>query len=269
MVVFPFCKINLGLSVLSKRQDGYHNLDTCFYPVRWTDVLEIIITDKFSFTTSGNVIPGDLEDNLCVKAYQLLSRDFDLAPVSIHLHKIIPSGAGLGGGSSDAAQTLKILDTIFALDIPISKLREYASTLGSDCAFFTQDKAMIGSGRGEILREIDFSLKDNFLVIVKPDVHVSTREAFSGIMPKAPGLPVAEILSLPVAQWKGLLTNDFEETVFRKHPALKSKKERMYEAGATYASMTGTGSAIFGIFESETEVSAQFHGDVIWSGFID
>ena len=269
MVVFPFCKINLGLSVLSKRDDGYHNLDTCFYPVPWTDVLEIIIADQFSFTTSGNDIPGDLQENLCVKAYQLLKSDFDLAPVSIHLHKIIPSEAGLGGGSSDAAQTLKMLDTIFSLDIPMNKLREYASVLGSDCTFFTQDKAMIGEGRGEILKEIDLSLKDSFMVIIKPDIHVSTREAFSGIIPKASGLPVAEILSLPVAQWRGLLSNDFEETVFRKHPALSLMKDRMYEAGALYASMTGTGSAIFGIFESEVEVLEQFPGGVKWSGFLD
>ncbi len=267
MVAFPFCKINLGLSVLSKREDGFHNLETCFYPVSWTDVLEIILSDKFAFTTSGNKIPGDPDDNLCVKAYQLLKKDFDLDPVSIHLHKFIPSGAGLGGGSSDAAHTLQLLNTIFSLNLSQSKLMEYASMIGSDCAFFIQDKPMIGTGRGEVLRRIDFSL-NKFLVIIKPDIHVSTRDAFSGITPVDTDISIEElILNHPIEQWKDLLINAFEKTVFSKYPVLASMKDRLYEFGATYVSMTGSGSAIFGIFNAETDLSAEFTDMVYWSGF--
>ena len=267
MVSFPFCKINLGLSVLSKREDGFHNLETCFYPVPWTDVLEIILSDKFAFTTTGTSIPGDPADNLCVKAYELLKIEFGLDPVHIHLHKIIPSGAGLGGGSSDAAHTLLLLNQIFSLNLSKSKLMEYAASLGSDCAFFIQDKPMIGTGRGEVLNRIDFSL-NKFLVIIKPDIHVSTSDAFSGITPRKINNSIAQgILNHPVTEWKGSLFNAFETTVFSKYPLLESVKNRLYEHGALYASMTGSGSAIYGIFETETELSAEFRDMVYWSGF--
>jgi 4-diphosphocytidyl-2-C-methyl-D-erythritol kinase len=269
VVEFPFCKINLGLAVVSKRQDGFHNLETCFYPVPWTDVLEIILSDKLLFTTSGNEIPGNPVDNLCVKAYELLRRDFDLPPVNIHLHKIIPSGAGLGGGSSDAAHTLKLLNTIFSLKISPSKLMDYAADIGSDCSFFIDGRPMIGTGRGEILKKIDFSL-NKFLAIIKPAVHISTRDAFSGITPRPAQMAVEEvILKLPVNEWKDVLSNDFEQTVFNKYPVLRSAKERLYELGATYASMTGSGSALFGIFEREIDLSDEFTDVVHWSGFID
>lgn len=268
MVSFPFCKINLGLSILSKRADGYHNLETCFYPLPWTDVLEIILSDKFTFTTSGNIIPGDPDDNLCVKAYQLLKTNFNLGPVSIHLHKIIPSGAGLGGGSSDGAHTLQLLNTIFSLNLSRSKLMEYAAILGSDCAFFIQDKPMIGTGRGEVLKPVDFSL-NKFVVVVKPDIHVSTRDAFSGITPRNPENSISQlILNHPVEAWKDLLINDFESTLFSKYPILASVKHGMYALGAIYASMTGSGSAIFGIFDNEIEVTGDFRQMAHWSGFI-
>lgn len=269
MVVFPFCKINLGLSVLSKRADGFHDLETCFYPVPWTDVLEIILSDKFTFTTSGNDIPGDPQDNLCVKAYHLLKKDFDLGPVNMHLHKIIPSGAGLGGGSSDAAHVLQMLNTIFSLNLSQSKLMDYAAILGSDCAFFINDKPMIGTSRGEVLKKINFSL-NRFLVIVKPDIHVSTRDAFSGITPRPVDISVSDvILNHHLNEWKGLLSNAFEETVFRKYPSLASVKKRLYELGATYASMTGSGSSLFGIFETETDIAQEFPDALHWSGFVN
>src|SRR5688572_32937619 len=165
MVAFPPCKINLGLSVLSKRADGYHNLETCFYPLPWHDVLEVIPAETFLFTSTGNVVEGKPEDNLCVRAYRLLKEEFDIAPVKIHLHKIIPSGAGLGGGSSDAAYTLRMLNEKFSLDISQQKLMDYAAQLGSDCAFFIQYQAMIGTGRGEVLTPIAISLKGKYLVI--------------------------------------------------------------------------------------------------------
>lgn len=270
MVVFPFCKINLGLSVRSKRPDGYHNLETCFYPVPWTDVLEIIPGDEFTFTTTGTAIPGNTEENLCVKAYRILEKDFNLNPVRIHLHKIIPSGAGLGGGSSDGAHTLRLLDSIFSLQIGQERLMDYAAKLGSDCAYFIQDSVMIGSGRGEILTGISLTLKDKFMVIVKPEIHVSTKDAFEGIVPQMSQPGVREILLRhPIAQWKDFLKNDFEEPVFKKYPVLKILKERLYNLGATYVTMTGSGSALVGIFESEVDISAQFPGAVYWSGFMD
>jgi len=269
VVVFPPCKINLGLSVLSKRPDGYHNLETCFYPVPWTDVLEIIPADSFEFSSTGNVIPGTPEENLCVKAYQVLKKDFELEPVKIHLHKIIPSGAGLGGGSSDAAHTLRLLNEKFAIGLSQQKLMEYAAQLGSDCAYFIQDKAMLGTGRGEILSETSLSLKGKFLVLVKPDIHVSTADAFSGIRPATPHRAISEIIQYPRQQWKGVLKNDFEDTVFNKHPAIKRIKEKLYELGAVYAAMSGTGSAVAGIFDGEIDVSRHFLDATTWSGSLE
>lgn len=270
MVVFPPCKINLGLAVLSKRTDGYHNLQTCFYPVPWVDVLEIIPSETFGFTTSGITIPGAAEENLCVKAYYLLKKDFDLGPVKIHLHKIIPAGAGLGGGSSDAAHTLRLLNTIFSLDLSEQELMIYAAILGSDCAFFVQDKAMIGEGRGENLRNVAVSLKNKFLAIVKPDIHISTADAFGDITPNPAARSIADIvLKNSVQEWKRLLKNDFEDPVFKKFSSIKVLKEKLYDLGAVYASMTGSGAAVFGIFDSEIKVTDQFPGATIWSGFAE
>jgi 4-diphosphocytidyl-2-C-methyl-D-erythritol kinase len=250
MIAFPPCKINLGLSVLRKRDDGYHDLETCFYPIPWTDILEVIPSDKFQFTVSGNVIPGD--DNLCVKAYRLLNAP----PAKIHLHKIIPTGAGLGGGSSDAAWTLRLLNDVFNLKIPKDELKRYAAQIGSDCAFFIEDGPMIGRGKGEMLTPAKVSLKGKFIVIVKPDVHVSTAEAYAGIKPREKDFNIENI---PMGDWKDHLRNDFEETIFKKFPAIGSVKTSLYEAGALYASMTGSGSAVYGIFNhqpSTTSISA-------------
>ena len=240
MVAFPPCKINLGLNVLRKRDDGYHDIETCFYPIPWTDILEVIPSDKFEFTVSGNAIPGD--DNLCVKAYRLLNTP----PAKIHLHKIIPTGAGLGGGSSDAAWTLRLLNDVFQLKLSKDELKKYAAQIGSDCAFFIEDGPMIGTGRGEILRPAKVDLKGKFIVIVKPDVHVSTAEAYSGIVPKGSKLDLSDIRSL---------RNDFEETIFKKYPAIESIKKSLYQAGATYASMSGSGSAVYGIFNDRPSTS--------------
>jgi 4-diphosphocytidyl-2-C-methyl-D-erythritol kinase len=239
MIAFPPCKINLGLNILRKRADNYHDLETCFYPIPWTDILEVIPSDKFEFTVSGNVIPGDT--NLCVKAYRLL----DAPPVKIHLHKIIPTGAGLGGGSSDAAWTLRLLNDVFNLKIPKEELKRYAAQIGSDCAFFIEDGPMIGTGRGEILRPAKVNLKGKFVVIVKPDIHVSTAEAYVGMTPNNRHL---DIENIPVEEWRTSLTNDFEETIFQKFPVIRSIKEQLYKVGAVYAAMSGSGSAVYGIF---------------------
>lgn len=233
------------------------------------DVLEVILADTFEFTSSGNFIPGASSENLCVKAYTLLKKDFDIRPVKIHLHKIIPSGAGLGGGSSDAAYTLRLLNELFALKLSSSVLMEYAARLGSDCAFFVQDYAMLGAGRGEILKEINLSLKGKYLVIVKPDVHISTVDAFTGISPLEREASIENIvIHQPISQWKFVLKNDFEDTVFLKYPALKLLKEKLYLLGASYASMSGSGSAVYGIFETAIDIHSVVGDNRYWSGYI-
>jgi 4-diphosphocytidyl-2-C-methyl-D-erythritol kinase len=266
MVSFPPCKINLGLQIISKRTDGFHDLATCFYPIPWTDILEIIPSHELSLSITGIDIPGDINTNLCLKAYHLLQRDYNIPSVKIHLHKIIPTGAGLGGGSSDAAHTLRLLNTIFELQLSTQKLFAYAAQLGSDCAFFIQDKPMIGTGRGEVLTESSVDLRGKFLILVKPDVHVSTAEAYSGVTPTQPAIGLAEILSKPVFQWRNLLMNDFEFSVFSKYHVIKQIKEELYSLGAVYACMSGSGSSVFGIFEKETDY--KHNHPYSWSGFL-
>lgn len=268
MVTFPPCKINLGLHVVNKRPDGYHDLETCFYPVPWTDILEIIPSETLEFTSSGNSIPGNSSDNLCLKAYQLLKKDFDLSPVKIYLHKILPTGAGLGGGSSDAAHTLRLLNEIFKLDLSTAQLCDYASTVGSDCAFFIYDKPMMGTGRGEVLSPIQVNLTGRFLAIIKPDIHISTADAFSGIKPRQPATDLRATLEQhTIREWNTRVVNNFEESVFSKHPDLRKIKDQLYESGALYASLSGSGSAVVGIFESQVDVNA-FTTPATWAGFL-
>jgi 4-diphosphocytidyl-2-C-methyl-D-erythritol kinase len=269
MVVFPHCKINLGLHVISKREDGYHTIETCFYPVPWTDILEIIPAKEFSFTSSGLVIPGKEEDNLCIKAYRLLQPQFDLAPVKIHLHKVLPTGAGLGGGSSDAAFTLRLLSTVFDLKLSKNKLRDFASQLGSDCSFFVEDKPMLGSGKGEQLADLSLSLKGLYMVLVKPAIHVSTALAYAGVKPHVPHQTIGEILTLPVIEWKDHLVNDFEKSVFAKYSAIEAIKKEFYNHGAIYSCMSGSGSSVFGIFLSSIELSHQFKGMQYWADYLN
>lgn len=249
MVSFPGCKINLGLHVIRKRPDGYHDLETCFYPVPWQDILEIIPEETLSFTSSGAPIPGATEDNLCLRAYHLLKADFDLPPVSIHLHKVLPMGAGLGGGSSDGAHTLRTLNALFSLNLSPDTLAAYAARLGSDCAFFIHEAPRMGTGRGEILAPVSVSLKDKYLLIVRPDIHVSTAEAYAGVTPKVPAQDLRTILeNEPPEAWRDRVYNDFEASVFSRYPAIAEVKEALYAAGALYASMSGSGAAVFGIF---------------------
>jgi 4-diphosphocytidyl-2-C-methyl-D-erythritol kinase len=268
MISFPPCKINLGLNVVLKRLDGYHEIETCFHPVPWTDILEIIPSNTLEFTQSGISIDGKPEDNLCVKAYELLRANFDLSPVKIHLHKVIPMGAGLGGGSSDGAHTLRLLNAIFNLGITTALLKEYAARLGSDCAFFMEDKPMLGTGRGEILETIKIDLKGKFIVVVKPDVHVSTAEAYSSIIPAFSQNRVKDVVEMGISQWKDLLRNDFEKSVFQKYPVIPEIKAGLYKEGATYASMSGSGSAVYGIFEKPVELKNQLPNLKYWSGFL-
>lgn len=266
MIAFPPCKINLGLNVLSKRSDGYHNLETCFYPLPFTDILEILPSEELVFIPTGNVIPGKSSDNLCLRAYDLLRNDFSINPVAIHLHKVIPTGAGLGGGSSDGAYTLRLLNEIFSLHLTTDHLKNYAQQLGSDCAFFIEDEVRLGKGRGELLEPIQLSLKNKFLVLLKPDVHVSTAEAYRGVIPRAANPSVRHILeNTPLSQWKELLKNDFEASAFLAHPIIEQCKASLYEHGAIYACMSGSGSAVFGIFDEPLEFS---HRNLIWSGVL-
>lgn len=267
MVSFPHCKINLGLHVVSKRDDGFHNIETCFYPIPWCDVLEIIPSETISFTNTGLSIPGQPEENLCLKAYYLLRDDFDLPPINMHLHKIVPMGAGLGGGSSDGAHVLMMLNDIFELQLSSYQLATYSNRLGSDCTFFLRRGAMLGTGRGEILSPISISLKGKFIVVVKPEVHISTQEAYQGIKPAIPDLSLSTILTNHgILDWQHLLHNDFERVVFNRYPLVGKIKEQLYVEGAMYASMSGSGSSVFGIFENPIELKNKFQEQVYWSG---
>ncbi len=255
MVSFPGCKINLGLHVIRKRPDGYHDLETCFYPVPWQDILEIVPAETMAFTSSGIAIPGAEADNLCLRAYQLLKTDFNLPPVHIHLHKILPMGAGLGGGSSDGAHTLRTLNTVFSLGLSTDALAGYAARLGSDCAFFIYETPQLGTGRGEILEPVTVTLKDKYLLLVKPDIHVSTAEAYSGVTPRQADYNLRQVLeNQPMETWKDIVRNDFETSVFRKYPVIEQLKQTLYDAGAVYAAMSGSGATVFGIFNEQAQL---------------
>ncbi len=263
MISFPNCKINLGLSVLYKREDGFHQLETVFYPLLMKDILEVIETDKKTeISLSGLKINGNENDNLCLKAYQLLKKDFpDLPAVKIHLHKTIPMGAGLGGGSADGAFMLQLLNTKFRLGISMEKLMDYAQQSGSDCPFFLINKPCIAKGRGEILEEINLDLSSYKILLVVPDIHINTSWAFSKLnlqsKPEVSG-KLKNIVSLPIESWKDVLVNDFERIVFAKNPEISLIKEKLYKAGASYASMSGSGSAVYGIFKKEIELKEGF-----------
>lgn len=256
MITFPNIKINLGLSITEKRPDGYHNLETVFYPVALEDALEIRTNpeaqQKFTLHQHGMEIAGNPENNLVVKAYLLLDKEFHLPPVEIHLYKHIPSGAGLGGGSSDAAFMLKLLNEHYNLQLSDNQLEDYAAILGADCAFFIKNTPTYAEGIGNIFSPIELSLKGYRIMIVKPDVFVSTREAFANIRPHRPEYPVREVIRRPVAEWKDTLINDFEANVFPQYPVIGEIKEELYHQGAIYASMSGSGSSVFGLFAAGT-----------------
>ncbi|MDF9799942.1 4-diphosphocytidyl-2-C-methyl-D-erythritol kinase [Catalinimonas alkaloidigena] len=259
MIVFPNAKINLGLNILRKRPDGFHDITSCFVPVPYTDVLEIIESKKFEFSSSGLAIPGHEKDNLCIKAYHLLQKDFNLPPVRIHLHKVIPIGAGLGGGSADATFTLKCLNRMFDLFLDDFLLEEYASRLGSDCPFFVKNQPVMAYGTGNDFEEISLSLDDQYFVLVTPPIHVATVEAYAGITPYEPKHNLKEILEKnSITEWKGLIYNDFEKSIFSKYPAIGEIKEKLYEAHASYASMSGSGATVYGIFEQQTDITSLF-----------
>lgn len=260
MLTFPCAKINLGLNITSKREDGYHNLETVFYPIPLTDALEIKhMDDGFpsespcDLKVTGNAVDCDDQSNLVVKAYHLLAADYRLPRIHAHLVKRIPSQAGLGGGSSDGAFMIRLLDERFRLNIGIAEMERYAARLGSDCAFFITAEPSFATGRGEVLEPADGpqgNLHGYYIGVVKPDVAVSTREAFAHIVCRQPAKSCRDIVRQPIGTWKDELTNDFEASVFAAHPQLAHIKQRLYDMGAVYAQMSGSGSALFGLFRS-------------------
>jgi 4-diphosphocytidyl-2-C-methyl-D-erythritol kinase len=258
MLVFPNAKINIGLRITEKRADGYHNLQSCFYPVGWTDALEIIPAGKFSFSSSGLPIPGDPVRNLCVRAYSLLKADYALPPVEMHLHKNVPIGAGLGGGSADAAFALTMLNERFGLKLATDQLEDYARRLGSDCAFFVQNKPVYCLEKGDIFEEIDVDLSGYYIVLIYPNLAISTAEAYAGVRPQQPTESLRSQLAHPIAIWRETVHNDFEDSLFPHYPVLKQIKERLYALGAVYASMSGSGSTVYGIFNAPLANTNQF-----------
>jgi len=246
MIVYPNAKINIGLNVLEKRADGYHEISSVFYPVKeLVDILEIIPGEDFSFSSSGIAIPGN--SNICAKAYDLLKADFGIENVQIHLHKQIPIGAGLGGGSADGAFVLKALNELFELNLTNHQLEKYALKLGADCPFFIENTPKYVTGIGEQMTAIDLDLSDYEIKFIFPELHISTAEAYGGVIPKKDETNLLDLISKPIANWKEEVRNDFEVSAFKKHPELSKMKANLYADGAIYASMTGSGSVIYGV----------------------
>ena len=269
MIVFPNAKINVGLRILNRRDDGYHNIESIMVPVKLADALELTPSadGKFGFTSSGIEIEGDPGDNLCVKAFRLMQSRYQLPEVKIHLHKVIPAGAGLGGGSSDAAFTLRLLNRMFSLRLCNQELGSMAAELGSDCTFFIENRPALAGGRGELLSHADFSLHGYQIAIVKPHFPISTAEAYSLVKPSGIGLPLPEIQGADPEKWKDLLINDFELPVIEKWPEIGDLKQQFMDMGAVYASLSGSGSAVFGLFRSFPHALKEAFGDrFLWTG---
>lgn len=255
MLAFANAKINLGLNLTEKRDDGYHNLETVFYPIKLHDVVEIIDADETSCVIKGIDIPGNAEDNICLKAFKALQNDFNLPHQQIILLKNIPVGAGLGGGSADAAFLIKLINDKFNLGLSIDKMQDYARVLGADCAFFIENKPTFAFGIGDEFEEVKIDLSNYYMVLVKPEIHVSTAEAYSKVNVKQPKTSLKELINLPLSEWKANIANDFETSVFAKYLEIDEIKTQLYAAGATFALMSGSGSSVFAIFENEVQLS--------------
>jgi 4-diphosphocytidyl-2-C-methyl-D-erythritol kinase len=265
MIVFPNCKINLGLHITRKREDGYHDLETIFYPLLIRDILEFIPAPAFSFQTSGLSIPLEPEQNLCVKAYRLLKSRFSQIPeLSIYLHKVIPMGAGLGGGSADGSFILKAMNAYFSLGLQTEELLDLSLQLGSDCPFFIINKPVYARGRGEIMEPLSIDLSGYHIILINPGIQVSTAAAFSGIVPALPLHSLRNRILEPVETWKDWLTNDFEKTVFEQFPGIARIREWLYSRGAIYASMTGSGSSCYGLFRENPDLAGNPEGSAVF-----
>lgn len=254
MLAFANAKINLGLFLTEKRSDGYHNLQTVFYPIQIKDVVELIDAEETSCLIKGIDIPGNADDNICLKAFKQLQADFNLPHQQIVLLKNIPVGAGLGGGSADAAFLIKLINDKFNLGLSIAQMQNYARELGADCAFFIENKPVYAFAKGDEFENIEIDLSNKFLVLVKPPIHVSTAEAYSKVNVKQPALSLKELIKLPLEDWKNYIFNDFEPSVFTAYPQIDLIKTKLYQAGATFALMSGSGSSVFAIFEKEVQL---------------
>ena len=255
MIVFPNAKINLGLYITHKREDGYHDIVTAILPIDWCDILEIVPAkgDNTTLTVTGRCVDCPQEKNLVMRAYRAVADRYDIPPVDIYLHKIIPDGAGLGGGSADASFTIKALNKLFHLDLCNETMAEIAGTIGSDCPFFVYNTPMLATGTGTTMTPIEVNLHGYSVAVIKPNVHVSTAEAYGGCHPQPAGIDLQQVLlTVPVAEWLASgVKNDFEETVFPRHPAIADVKATLYRLGAEYAAMSGSGASVFGIFRRD------------------
>ena len=262
MILYPNAKINLGLNVVERRADGYHNIETVFYPIPLQDALEVKVANHFSFRTVGTPIDGDMENNLVIRVLRMIQKEHELPELDIYLYKHIPSGAGLGGGSSNAAFMMKLLNQKFNLHMSEEEMEARLSALGADCPFFVKNKPVFATGIGNIFTPVNLSLKGWHLVLVKPDIHVSTRDAYAAVHPSRPEVPLMEIIHEPVERWQHLMVNDFEASVFPKYPEIAAIKDRMLDLGAVFASMSGSGSSVYGLFREPQE-----HIDEVFNGY--
>jgi 4-diphosphocytidyl-2-C-methyl-D-erythritol kinase len=261
MICFPNAKINLGLNIVEKRSDGFHNIETVFYPINWCDALEVIENKgfqkgdgKINLSLTGIVVEGSTQDNLISKAYKLLDAAYNLPPIKTHLHKVIPMGAGLGGGSSDAAFFIKLINDKFSLSLSITEQMNFAKQLGSDCAFFIDNKPVYASRKGDFFTEVEIDLNHYCIVVVYPAVHSNTAMAYKGVVPVKPQKNIQSIITGEIKNWKEDLVNDFEKTIFTQHPELQNIKNTFYTKSALYASMSGSGSAVYGVFKKNIDV---------------
>ena len=274
MLTFPNAKLNLGLYVTERRPDGFHTLESVFVPLPWTDALELLPAPvgqlETSLTLTGRPIPGDPAANLCLRAYALLRADFpQLPPAQLFLHKLVPIGAGLGGGSADAAFALKATNDLFSLGLSVENLEGYARRLGSDCAFFIQNKPVLAVGRGDVFEPIDLDLTGTACVVVFPNLHIGTAEAYAHIRPQRPAHPLRAALARPIAEWRETVSNDFETALTPSYPVLAEIKQQLYAAGATYASLSGSGSAVYGLWASGEPAAGPWPvGYTVWQGHL-
>lgn len=271
MICFPNAKINLGLNIVSKREDGYHNLETIFYPVPIKDALEIIVREEQkadTFIEAGIKVDADPKNNLVMKALKQMRTKYNFPSLEVHLLKKIPFGAGLGGGSADASFMLRLINDKFELGASKEELASIAVKLGADCPFFIYNTPVFASGIGEVFEDVELSLSGYYFILIKPDIHVSTKDAFAQIKPIKPELSLKDIIRKPITEWKDGMSNDFEKSVFHKYPAIEEIKHKLYKNGAIYASMSGSGSSVFGIFKFEIDIKANFSDCYYWSGWL-
>lgn len=266
MITFPNAKINIGLNITSRRPDGYHNLETIFHPVKIKDALEVIEASSMNFETSGIEIPGHANENLCLQAYDLLRKDFDLPNINIHLHKKIPIGAGLGGGSADAAFFIKLINQKFDLGLDTEAMQNYCRKLGADCAFFIENKPVFAIGKGDEFEDLQLDLSKYFLALVMPPVHVSTGEAYRGVKPQQPVASLKDLIKLPINQWQGKIVNDFETHILNNHPTIRGVKSALLEAGALFSLMSGSGASVFAIFDKAVDLSYIEKENLVFGG---